>query len=147
MFLNACHVFGPDVDGFVENGERFEFGHGFQRRAQVGFVALRVGGRDGHLDVQAGVLRGAQRRQSLRRRGRFRLINFGQVVAQGRQTHTEDEALAEAFEQIKVGPRQRTAGENADVERGLVSDEFERTAHEEARARPVRVGAPARDDG
>jgi hypothetical protein len=33
----------------VENCERFQFSHGLERRAQIRFVALRVGG--GHCHI------------------------------------------------------------------------------------------------
>jgi hypothetical protein len=66
----------------------------------------------------------------LRRRRSFRFIHLGQVVAQRGQTHAEDEPLAKAAEQIEIGAGQRTACEDTDVERRLVTDEFERATDE-----------------
>ena len=50
-----------------------------------------------------------------------------------------------AAEQIKIRPCERTAREDADVERGLVANEFERAVHEETRVfrqfpLPRRIG-------
>ena len=133
LFLDARHVFSPDVDGFVENCDGFQFGHGFERCAQIGFVTFGIRRRHGHINVQPGLLGGAQRGQPLRRRGGFWLIHLGQIVAQRWQAHAEHETFAETAEQIEIGPRQRTAREDADVERGFVADEFQRTAHEKPR--------------
>src|ERR1035437_7078575 len=52
LFLNARYVLGTDVDWFVENCDRLQFGHGFQRRAQINFVTLRVGWCHSHKNVQ-----------------------------------------------------------------------------------------------
>ena len=63
--LDTSHIFGPDVDGFVENGERFQFGYGLECRVQIRFVALWVGRGHRHIDVQPQFLGGAERRQPL----------------------------------------------------------------------------------
>ena len=82
LCLDTCHVFGADVDRFVKDCDGFELGYGFERRAQIGFVTFGIRWREGHINVQAGFLGSAQRGEALRRRGGFRLIDLGQIVAQ-----------------------------------------------------------------
>src|SRR5205823_10584972 len=81
VLFYARHVLGADVDGFVENRDGFEFGHGLKRRAQIRFVTFGIRRREGHIDVQTGSLRGVERGPPLRWRGRLRLILSVQMVA------------------------------------------------------------------
>ena len=101
--LDSFHVFGADVDRFVKDGDGFDFGHGVERRAQICLVAFRIGGRDSHIDVQASFVSGTEGGDALRRCWRSRFINLREIIAQCRQAHSEQQARAEAFEQIKIG--------------------------------------------
>ena len=92
----------------MENRDGVEFSHGLKRRAQIGFVTFGIRRREGHIDVQTGFLRGAQRGKPLRWRGCSRLIHLGQIVAQCGQAHAENQALAEAAEQLFRVTRRRS---------------------------------------
>ena len=116
----------------MENGNRLQLRDRCQRLPKVGFVALGVGGGDGHINIQTCLFGGPQRGQSLRGRRGLRLIHPGQVVAHRRQAHAEHQPPAKAVEQIEISPRQRAPCENANVQCGMIADQFERAAHERA---------------
>ena len=67
-WLQRCarHFQYPDVDWLVKDRDRLQFGDGCERGAQVCLVALRVGWRDGDVNVViAGVFRGVKRGETL----------------------------------------------------------------------------------
>src|SRR5438876_318081 len=96
--FDARYVLGADVDRFMENGNGIELSHSFERHAQIVCVTFRVRRRKSYIDVQTGFLGGAEGSQSLRWRGGFWLIYFGQIVAQGGQAHAEHQAVTKAAE-------------------------------------------------
>ena len=64
---------------------------------------------------------------------------------QGGQAHAEEQSRPEAAEQLEILPGQRAAGQDADVQRGVIADKFKRAPNQEPGVRgqfppPHRVG-------
>jgi hypothetical protein len=122
---DALHVLGADVDRLVEDGDRVERAQGGQGGVEIGSVALGVGGGHGGIDMQSGLAGGLQGGEALGRGGGAGFVDFAEVVAQGGQAHAEEQASAEAAEEVKILSGKRAACEDADTEGGVVADQLQ----------------------
>ena len=107
-------VFGSNINRFVKNGERFKFGNCCERGPQVCFVALRISRGNRYEDIEAFVFGFLQGGKPLRRRWCLRLIDFGEVVSEGRQAHSKQEAISKTLKQVKIPFSERAARQDAD---------------------------------
>ena len=87
------HVFGAQIDWLVEDGQRLQVLDGLKSGAQVRFVAFRIGWGNRNVDLQPRLFGSAERGQTLRRCGCFRLVSPSQIVPQSQQTHPEEQPV------------------------------------------------------
>src|SRR4051812_42565260 len=96
--VNALNVFGPNINWFVKNRDRIEFAYCGERGAQIVLVAFWICWSDCDVNMEARLMCRTEGGETLRGRGRLGFVDFGEIVAERRQTHAKQEPTAKSLE-------------------------------------------------